>query len=42
MEVGLLPPAEQQAAAALLGAWGYTTQQCGYGMELLALLKAAS
>ena len=37
MEVGLLPPAEQAAAAGLLRSWGYSAQRCGYGMELLAV-----
>ena len=37
MEVGLLPPAQQAAAADLLRAWGYTPRRCGYGMELLAV-----
>ena len=37
MEVGLLPPVEQEAAAGLLRSWGYSAQRCGYGMELLAV-----
>jgi hypothetical protein len=37
IEVGLLSPADQRAAERALGAEGYATRRCGYGMELLAV-----
>eukprot|EP00802_Teleaulax_amphioxeia_P005576 Tamp_05580.p1 GENE.Tamp_05580~~Tamp_05580.p1 ORF type:complete len:455 (+),score=100.04 Tamp_05580:199-1365(+) len=40
MEVGLLPHADQAAAAALLQAHGYEARRCGYGMELLGTRPA--